>query len=93
MNDYHGMTDDQIRILQLEAKVLQMQCQIIGLRETVLRYFQTNGVHIGQIPADTYTMQAQQKALEGLLRALSDFDPARASQISRILLPPKTDAP
>jgi hypothetical protein len=93
MNDHQDMTDDQKRLLHLEAKVLQMQCQIVGLRQTVLGYFHTKGVHFGQTPADVYNMQAQQKALEDLLRALADFDPARASQISRILLPPKDVPP
>lgn len=92
MNDFEGMTEDQQRILHLEAKVLQMQCQIIAIRQTVLSYFQMAGVRIGQTPADIYNTQVQQKVMKELLCALSDMDPDRASKISRILLPPKTDS-
>ena len=92
MNEFEGMSEDQVRLLQMEAKVLQMQCQIIAVRQVVLGYLQTKQTHFDQIPADVYCMQVQQKALEDLLRALADFDPQRASKISRILLPPKKDS-
>ena len=89
MSDYDGMTEDQIRLLNLEAKVLQMQCQVIAIRGTVLAYLQKAGVRFAGKPADEHTMLLQKQALEDLLRGLADFDAERASKISRILLPEK----
>ena len=89
MSDYQDMTEDQIRLLNLEAKVLQMQCQLIAIRDTFLAYLQKTGVRFAGKPADEHTKLLQQQALEDLLRGLADFDAERASKISRILLPPK----
>ena len=85
MQEFEGMSEEQIRLFHLEAKILQMQCQIVALRQTILGYLNTKQVHFGQIPADTYYIQVQQKTLEDLLRALADFDPKRASMMSKIL--------
>lgn len=79
------MSESELRILALEAKVYSLEAQNYALGTLLLKYLQSHQYHTGGIGAAQYNREEQVRRLDAKLAALADKNPTRASMIRQLL--------
>ena len=84
MNDFDGMSKNQMEILSLEARHIRLMSEYLALRNLVFSFLNTEDVLIRGMTSQDYTKQEAADFLRKILAMMADSDPQRASKISRL---------
>jgi len=94
MKPYEGMSEDQIRILNLEARLHLQEAQTKAFYRLVSTVFANLQLKTIQgVSPDTFVQQESERILQETLRGLADHDPIHANQIASILADVKKALP
>ena len=86
MNDFEGMSEQDVRILMLEAALIRNQCESRILAALVKQMLRNSGAtKIAGMTFEEFFQSQMKKELQSFLPGLADMSADRASKIARIL--------
>jgi aromatic ring hydroxylase len=86
MNDFDGMSEQDIRLLMIEAASIHSRAEVRILTRLVLQMLKNSGASkIGGMTFEEFFQSQTKKELQTFLPGLADMSAERASKIARIL--------
>ena len=91
MNDFEGMSEQDVRILKLEAALIHSRAEMRVYSRLIIGSMRDAGLSkMDGLAMDEFFQREARKEIRTFLPALADQDAARAAKIDRIL---KVDGP
>ena len=85
-NAFEGMGREEFQMLALQLHILQVQARLSVLEELTQQLFEQAGQkEIGGMPISDYVLAMTKKAVPKLIALTADFDPKRATKLSKML--------
>jgi len=86
MNDFEGMSEQDVRILMNEAASIHSRAEVRVLARLVKQMLKSSGAKdIEGMTFESFFLSETKKELEAFLPALADAGAERASKIARLL--------
>jgi hypothetical protein len=84
--DFKGMTEQDLKILFLEAQQILHRCEMRVLRELLLQHLEDHkATSVSGVLLDEWQKKEIERQLRTTLSALADLDPNRATMMSKAL--------
>jgi hypothetical protein len=86
MNDFEGMSEQDIRLLMIEAVSIHSRAEVRVLSRLVVQMLRNSGATgIAGMTFEAFFLSETNKELQTFLPGLADMSAERASKIARIL--------
>jgi hypothetical protein len=86
MNDFEGMSEQDIRLLMIEAASIHSRAEVRVLSRLVVQMLRNSGATgVAGMTFEEFFLSETKKELQTFLPGLADMSAERASKIARIL--------